>query len=109
MSIIEVDSLPVSHSNPNHQQAQSSNSRAPQAENEPAHFDWMRNEFKKCFGLPTDSYKRSAIYSFDGVLIAYGYNKVVPTWQGLYFELKGEDIDLENLNRSFNTARGVTT
>ena len=30
------------------------------------------------------------------------------TWQGLFFELKGEDIIFENLERSFNTARGIT-
>ena len=110
MSIIDEDSLPCSlPNNSNHHHPQSSNSQIQQAEKEPAHFDWMRDEFKRCFELPTERYKRRQIYSFDGVLLAHGYNKVVPTWQGLYFELKGEDIAFENLDRSFNTARGVTT
>ena len=73
------------------------------------HFSWMKKQFEKCFGLSTEMYKRREIYSFDGVKIAEGFNKVVATWQGLYYELKGEDIAFENLDRSFNTARGITT
>ena len=108
MSIIDRESLPDSpHHNRNRYMRSDSNARTKQAHTESAHFEWMRDEFKKCFGLPTDSYKQRAINSFDGVLIANGYNKVVPTWQGLYFELKGDDIAFENLDRSFNTARGV--
>ena len=105
-----IDSLPSTpHNNPNQSKRQDPNPRIKHSEREPEHFNWMREEFKKCFGLPTDSYKRRSIYSFDGVLLADGYNKVVPTWQGLYFELKGEDIAFGNLDRNFSTARGTTT
>ena len=72
------------------------------------HFSWLKQQFENCFGLPTDSYKRRGVYSFDGVQLAEGFNKVVATWQGLFYELKGEDIIFENLDRSFNTARGTT-
>ena len=83
-----------------------SNIEEPAHENK--HFSWLKQQFKNCFGLPTDSYKRRGVYSFDGVLLAEGFNKVVATWQGLFYELKGEDIIFENLDRSFNTARGTT-
>ena len=69
----------------------------------------MKRQFEKCFGLPTEMYKRRGVYSFDGIKIADGFKKVVATWQGLYYELKGEDILFGNLNRNFSTARGVTT
>ena len=76
---------------------------------EPKHFSWLKDQFVKCFDLPTNTYKKQEIYSFDGVKLAAGFNRVVATWQGLYFELKGEDIYFENLVRGFNTARGITT
>ena len=76
---------------------------------EPRHFAWLKKQFEQCFGLSADSYKRRPIYSFDGVKLAEGFNKVVATWQGLYFELKGEDILFELLDRDLNTARGITT
>ena len=72
------------------------------------HFSWLKKQFVNCFGLPTDTYKRREVYSFDGIKIAEGFNKVVATWQGLYYELKGEDIIFENLDRNFSTARGVS-
>ena len=66
---------------------------------EPSHFQLLNNEFQKKFGLPVDSGKRRKICSFDGVQIAEGYEKVVTTWQGMFFQLKGEDITFENLRK----------
>ena len=61
------------------------------------HFDWLKKRFTDCFGLPTDMYKRRRLVSFDGVELAKGYTRVVATWQGLFFELKDEDINYQEL------------
>ena len=55
---------------------------------EAEHFHWLKKRFTDCFGLPTDMYKRRRLCSFDGVELAKGYNRVVATWQGLFFEIK---------------------
>ena len=57
--------------------------------NEPSHFQFLKDEFTKRFGLPTVSGKRRRIRSFVGVLIAEGYEKVVTTWQGMHFHTVG--------------------
>ena len=76
---------------------------------EDLHFDWMKKRFKDCFGLPTEMYKRRSLFSFDGVELAKGYRRVVATWQGLYYELKDQDINFNGLHQDFNTAWGKST
>ena len=76
---------------------------------EASHFHWMKTRFMECFGLPTDMYKRRNLISFDGVILARGYNRVVATWQGLFYELKDEDINYKDLEPGFNTAQGCST
>ena len=76
---------------------------------EESHFDWLKKRFTECFGLPTDMYKRRKLMSFDGVEVAKGYNRVVATWQGLFFELRDEDINYDALAPGFNTAQGMST
>ena len=76
---------------------------------EDLHFDWMKKRFKDCFGLPTEMYKRRTLFSFDGVELAKGYRRVVATWQGLYYELKDQDINFSGLHQDFNTAWGKST
>ena len=76
---------------------------------EPAHFDYLEREFRRTFGLPTDSGKKCTISSYDGVVLAVGYSKVVITWQGMYFRLKAEDIKFGNLRREDNPNSNVVT
>ena len=76
---------------------------------EASHFHWMKNRFTECFGLPTDMYKRRNLISFDGVMLAKGYSRVVVTWQGMFFELRDEDINFKDLEPGFNTAQGCST
>ena len=76
---------------------------------EPKHFDWLKKRFTDCFGLPTEMYKRRRLVSFDGVELAKGYARVVATWQGLFFELKDEDINYRDLKPGFDTRSGMTT
>ena len=73
------------------------------------HLSWLKQRFTECFGLQTDMYKRRKIFSFDGVLLAKGFERVVATYQGLFFELRDEDINYEGLECGFNTARGKST
>ena len=64
------------------------------------HFRFLKDEFTKRFGLPIDSGKRRKITSFDGIQIADGYEEVVTTWQGMFFQLRGEDVIFENMQKS---------
>ena len=57
------------------------------------HFHWLQKCFTDCFSLPTEMYKRRKLISFDGVELAKGYNRVIATWQGFYYELRDEDIN----------------
>ena len=76
---------------------------------EASHFDWLKKRFTDCLGLPTEMYKRRKLLSFDGVELAKGYNRVVATWQGLFYELREEDINYKVLKHDFNTVQGMTT
>ena len=72
-------------------------------------FHWLKKCFTDCFGLPTEMYKRRKLISFDGVELAKGYNRVVATWQGLFYEFRDEDINFRDLKPGFNTAQGIST
>ena len=74
---------------------------------EASHFEWLKKRFTDCFGLPTEMYKRRVLLSYDGVELEKGYNRIVATWQGLFFEFRDEDIKYENLELSFDTAHGM--
>ena len=75
---------------------------------EALHFQFLKKEFTDRLGLPVDSGKRRKIYSFDGVQIAEGYEKVVTTWQGMFFQMNGEDIIFENLRKENRRNRNLT-
>ena len=69
------------------------------SKDEPLHFHFLKEEFTKRFGLPVTSGKRRKISSFDGVVLANGYEEVVTTWQGMFFQLSGEDVAFENMSK----------
>ena len=102
-----VNSDPSNEVNRNKSQNQCQQ-EAEQSE-EVRHFRWMKQRFTECFGLPTDTYIRRNLISFDGVSLAKGYSQVVATWQGLFFELRDEDINFKDLEPGFNTAQGCST
>ena len=47
------------------------------------------------------------IYSWANVEVAKGYEKVLATWQGLYWQVRWEDLVHENLTEVLNTERGI--
>ena len=76
---------------------------------EARHFEWLKKHFTDCFGLPPDMYKRRRLLSFDGDQLAKGYNRVVATWQGMYFHLRVGDIMWTNFGRVDNPNSNVIT
>ena len=65
----------------------------------PLHFKWLESEFKKRFQLPINIPQKKNIWSYDGTLIARGWNKIETTYQGMYFEIDEKDIAFGNLLR----------
>ena len=75
----------------------------------PKHFGYLEKKFINTFGLPIETGRMCTISSFDGVALAAGYEKVVITWQGMYFRLRAQDIFWGNLNRRDNPGSKVIT
>ena len=60
------------------------------------HFQFLRECFQRDVGLPLDLPQARKICSFNNTLIAKGYQRVVCTQQGIYYELKEKNIIFEN-------------
>ena len=72
-----------------------------------SHFEYLRSEFKKQIELPMWEKQKKNIYSWKNVKIANAYEKIVATWQGLYWEVKEENIIFKNLTEKMNTEQGI--
>ena len=53
-------------------------------------------------------HQKKNIRSFKNALIATGYDRVVLTWQGMFYEVSQEDIALEDLVKKSATDAGVS-
>ena len=66
---------------------------------------------KKCFqeqiGIPMNEGQTINIFNFDETLIAKGFDKVLTTWQGMFWQHSREDICFRNLEKVEYTAEGV--
>ena len=67
------------------------------SESRPPHANYLDECFSNRIGLPVDSRQEVDITTFDGVLVAKGYNRILPTWQGYYIELEEKDLVKANL------------
>ena len=67
------------------------------------HFQFLKECFHRDVGLPLDQPQARKICSFNNTLIAKGYQRVVCTQQGIYYELKEEDIIFDNLKEKLVT------
>ena len=89
------------------------NARINEVTESPAHFKWLKAEFSKRFQLSTELPKKLNIYSYDNVLIARGWKRVITTWQGMYSEIEEKDVAFRNLlseerrDQHVHSTRGV--
>ena len=59
--------------------------------------DFLTTCFQDQIGVKMDIPQSMNIFNFDEMLIAKGFDRVVVTWQGVYWEHSREDICFRNL------------
>ena len=57
----------------------------------------MESCFRTRIGLDPNSRVQVNISSFDGVLVAKGYNRILTTWQGFFVEMDRNDVVFAHL------------
>ena len=72
------------------------------------HRDYLRQCYKKHIDLPLDKKQDISIYSFTDQKVARGYQKVVTTRQGMYYELTDEQVEWNTVPRRSLTIGGDT-
>ena len=65
--------------------------------------EYLEECFRKQIGMPTQGPQRINIYNFKNKKVATGYQRVVTTCQGMYFEMTKQQVEWGNLKD-----RGVT-
>ena len=73
------------------------NDVAPSLNSPEDHFDYLRKCWYDQIGLPLLGHQKNNIWSFKNALVATGYDRVVLTWQGMFYEVSRADIELGNL------------
>ena len=78
------------------------------AENKsPVNISFLIECFQKQIGVPMNEPLSMNIFNFDETLIAKGFNRVVTTWQGMFWEHSKEDICFRNLTKVEYPVDGV--
>ena len=72
------------------------------------HRDYLQKSYKRQIGLPLDEKQDISIYSFTEHRVAKGYQKVVTTCQGMYYELTKEQVEWKMLPKRSLTIGGDT-
>ena len=72
------------------------------------HRDYLQKNFKRDIGLPLNTKQDISIYSFTEQRIARGYQKLVTTCQGMYFELTKEQVVWNKVPNRSLTIEGDT-
>ena len=72
-------------------------------ESRPEHADYLEDCFINRIGLSPNQRQEVNITAFDGVLVAKGFNRIVPTYQGYFIELEKKDIVTTRLESRFPT------
>ena len=72
----------------------------------PPHASFLHKCFQHRIGLQPTKRNEVSITTFDGVLIAKGFNRIVPTWQGYYIELEHNDVVWASLKLNQSSALG---
>ena len=72
----------------------------------PPHASLLHECFQKRIGLAPTVRNEVDITTFDNVIVAKGYNRILPTWQGYYIELEKDDLVWANLQPNESPAYG---
>ena len=72
----------------------------------PNNIDFLNTSFQEQIGVPMNEPQSMNIFNFDETLIAKGYDRVVTTWQGMFWENSREDICFKNVRKVEYTAEG---
>ena len=75
--------------------------------NIPPNFSYLTKRFKEQIGVPMNRPMSMNIFNFDETLIAKGFDRVVTTWQGMFWEHSKEDICFRNLSKVVYSVDGV--
>ena len=67
--------------------------------NEIPHKAYLEECFRRQIGLPIDKSQRIDIFSYTDRRIAKGYQQIVTTCQGMYYEIREEDWEHWNGKR----------
>ena len=78
----------------------------PRSTSTPPHANWLHEKFLDRINLQPTERTEVNITTFDGVFIAKGYNRILPTWQGYFIELEESDICWDDLLRNDFPADG---
>ena len=70
------------------------------------HFSFLKECYSEHIGLPLQTPQRKRIYSYKNVCVAKGYERILVTWQGMFYEIRDEDIQFQNLEEKLKTSRG---
>ena len=74
---------------------------------DPDHFKNLNECFQEQIGVSMDLPQSLNIFNFDEKLIAKGYDRVVTTWQGMFWEHSREDICFRNLRKDGYSVDGI--
>ena len=83
------------------------NKEAPGLKDPENHFGYLRQCWHDQINLPLSGHQKKNIWSFKHALVATGYDRVVLTWQGMFYEVSEADIELGNLLPKQTTGAGV--
>ena len=72
------------------------------------HFSYLRKCWYDQIDLPLLEHQKRNIYSFKNALVATGYDRIVLTWQGMFYEVSEADIELGHLLKKQVTDIGVS-
>ena len=75
----------------------------------PDNIYYLNTCFQDQIGLPTDISQKMNIFNFDETLIAKGFDRVVTTYQGLFWEHSKDDICFRNLKKAQWSIDGLET
>ena len=70
------------------------------------HRAFLESCFRKQIGLGIDNPQKIDIYSFTNKRVAKGYQRVVTTCQGMYYEMRKEQVDWQHWNNRRVTVGG---
>ena len=71
------------------------------------HFEYLKKSWNEQIELPLTKPQKRNIYSYKNALVATGYEKILVTWQGMFYEVSDMDIELENLTRANSQEYGL--